>query len=465
MERRINFDHGSGCGCGSCGPVSNSYNESLKGQQGPQGPKGPKGDPGTNNLLVGGITNSSGVLAADGTDEAIDATAKSNLATAGFNIEAKPTTANVADASDTSSNKIWTGISRALLNFIGLHIIPARVPTGGAANDVLMKVDGTNYNMGWATPTNEVYNSVTTTPFPFNEDTPATIGTTVEFTVGTGKAYRFKNVVAIAHPTTPLDKYIEGVVEDYTANKITVRIMNMKGSGNTEDYNVMLSAPDYLPNPKDPNNFGKYLYNNNGVWELRISLDSVGDTKPWHNPVIPAGWLSCDGTTFTQTQYPLLFEHLRPGGAATKYAFQTDGVTALPAGTARVPAYNSASPTGGAMPYGVDGTTVKAGTRFGQNILTGGIPEKNLPVNSPWVLNDPGHDHDLPDGNDTPGSGGGFPVTSNTQLAPVGASTNASGTGITLKTNNIAGGKIDDGGQDFDKRPLVEGATWIIKAE
>lgn len=454
--RRINFSHGSECGCGDCtGGNANSYFEGMKQKPNIEQIVPIPGPSGKNNLLIGGITDSSGILSANGTDDAIDATAKSNLSGAGFNIETKPTTSNVTDTSDVSNNKIWTGLSRALINFIGLKVIPARVPSGGSTGQILSKVNGTDWNTVWVTNVSEIYNTVTITSYVYNLAT-ITAGVPIPFTVSAGLAYKFKHIVAIVDPSNPAN-YIEGVVTSYSGTTLNVLIKNISGSGNTLNWNIMLSAPEYLPFVGDPANYGKFLYNNSGILEMRVSALSTGFTLPWHNPIVPDGFLSCDGSPFTQTEFPALFQHLRPGGSATRYAYggAPDFTTPLAAGVARVPAYNI-----GTIPYGVDGTTILAGTRFGENSHT--LAAFEMPVTSPYQLNDPGHIHNTSlDGGD-PNSGAGYYVQSN-DIAGGMLVTQSATTGITVKLNNIAGGQAANGGQPIDTRQSSEGCLYIIK--
>ena len=310
--RRIQYH----CSCGSCdectGGNALSYFEGMTQVPNIEQIVPIPGPAGEGSVLTAGKTSSAGVLNADGADEALDATAKANLLAADFDITAKSTTQNVVDASDLNNNKIWTGLSKGFLNMIGLKILPARVKTGGTAGQVYTKSSGTDYDAAWATQTGEVYNSVTTTSQAFNETTPSLIDDEIPFTVGTGYSYRFKNVVAIVDTVAPLSNYIEGIVVSYSAGVLTVKIKNIKGSGNTNNYNVMLTAPEYLPFIKDPANYGKFFYNNSGVVEMRTSIESVGDTKITLRPpaLDPTGWLGFDGVPRSKTEYPALYDYL-----------------------------------------------------------------------------------------------------------------------------------------------------------
>lgn len=313
--RRINYH----CSCGSCdectGGNALSYFEGMTQVPNIEQIVPIPGPAGEGSVLTAGKTSSAGVLNADGADEALDSTAKTNLAAADFDIEVKSTTQNVVDTADLNNNKIWTGLSKGFLNLIGLKILPKLLPNFGTSGNIV-RDNGT----AWVSvaPDWEKYNSVTTTSQAFNEASTSLIDTTVVFVVGTGYSYRFKNVVAIVDTVSPLSNYVEGIVEAYSAGNLTVRIKNVKGSGNTLNYNVMLTAPEYLPFVKDPANYGKFFYNNSGVIEMRTSIESVGDTKIVLRPAAldPEGWIAFDGVPRTETEFPALYEYLNYIGSS-----------------------------------------------------------------------------------------------------------------------------------------------------
>lgn len=450
--RRINFDHGAGCGCGDCtGGNAKSYFEGLEQKPNIEQLVPVPGPSGENSILVAGKTDPSGALNADGADEALDSAAKANLLAADFDITEKPTTQNVVDASDTNSNRVWTGLSRSLLNFLGLKVVPKLLPDFGTSGNIV-KDNGT----AWVSdaPDWEKYNSTTTTPYAYTSTSYGAIGSSIEFTVGTGYAYKFKNIVAIVDPSNPAN-YIEGIVTSYALGKVTIQIKNLSGGGNTSGWGVMLTAPEYLPYVNDPANYGKFFYNNNGIIEMRISTLSVGFVFPWHNPSNPDGFIPCDGAPFAKTEYPALYEHLRPGGAVNKYAFALDGTTALGIGNCRTPGYNT-----GTIPYGV-ADPANLGERVGRNILTGGIPAINMPVTSPYGIEVTTNLDDyyvLTDPNINQNHG----VTGSPNCPQNDAFVQGTLT-ITPKPNNIVGGQVANGGQDLDMRQSGEGCFYIIK--
>ena len=161
--RRINYH----CSCGSCdectGGNALSYFEGMTQVPNIEQIVPIPGPAGEGSVLTAGKTSSAGVLNADGADEALDSTAKTNLAAADFDIEVKSTTQNVVDTADLNNNKIWTGLSKGFLNMIGLKILPARVKTGGTAGQVYTKSSGTDYDAAWETPVNEIYNTTSIT--------------------------------------------------------------------------------------------------------------------------------------------------------------------------------------------------------------------------------------------------------------------------------------------------------------
>lgn len=449
--RRINYH----CTCGYCSECSGgnakSYFEGMAPLPNVVEKTPIPGPSGENSILVAGKTDASGVLNADSTDEALDSAAKANLLAADFDITVKPTTQNVVDASDINNNRVWTGLSRSLLNFLGLKVVPKLLPNFGSVGNILK-----DSGAGWVSsaPDWEKYNSTTTSPVPYNSTETSRIGQTIEFTVGTGYSYRFKNIVAIVDPSDSLN-YLAGTVTNYSSGKVTVRIMNMSGSGNTEGWNVMLTAPEYLPYVNDPANYGKFFYNNNGIIEMRTSIESIGDTKIWFSATAPdTSWWLCDGSTKLLTESPGLYNILVTQNGGVSSPFYVSGTS-----------FKLPDPTGAALvgvkSSGADSITL--GQLVGQNTLSGGIPTVNLPVTSPYGLTDPGHTHPLANDGTNDGGGAGFFIQGNVNN---GGSLNTSSatTGITVKTNNIAGGQIANGGQDLDIRQKSLGIYLYIKA-
>jgi len=367
--RRINYH----CSCGSCdectGGNAKSYFDGLTQIPNIEQIVPIPGPAGEGSVLTAGKTDSSGVLNADGADEALSATAKANLLAANFDITAKSTTQNVVDTSDLNNNKIWTGLSKGLLNLFGLEILPARVKTGGTAGQVYTKSSGTDYDAAWAAQTGEIYNCTTTTDLSY---TIADVGTTKNFTVPSGMSYRFKNAVAIASPADPLNNYLEGVVVAYSGVTLSIAIKNIKGTGGTLNWNVMLTAPEYLPYVNDPANYGKFFYNNSGVIEMRSSIERVGDTKVWFSATAPdTSWWLCDGTPKTITESPGLYDLLVTQNGGASSPFYVSGTT-----------FNLPNATGAALvgvkSSGVDSITlgqIAGNTNSQYTLLPANLPE------------------------------------------------------------------------------------------
>lgn len=450
--RRINFDHGAGCGCGDCtGGNAKSYFEGMVPVPNIEQLVPIPGPSGENSILVAGKTDASGVLNADGTDEALDSAAKANLLAADFDITVKPTTQNVVDPSDPNNNRVWTGLSRSILNFLGLKVVPKLLPNFGTSGNIL-KDNGTAWVS--AAPDWEKYNSTTTTPYAYTSTSYGAIGSSIEFTVGTGYAYKFKNIVAIVDPSNPAN-YIEGIVTNYALGKVTVQIKNLSGGGNTSGWGVMLTAPEYLPYLNDPANYGKFYYNNNGIIEMRTSIESIGDTKIWFSATAPdTSWWLCDGSPQLATDSPGLYDFLvtKNGGALSPFYVSSTSFL-LPNAT-------------GAALVGVKGSgadSITLGQIVGNNILAGGIPNINLPVVAPYKT--AAHSHGAPFNGYLVGrSGGGTFISPGTGVdVSLESSTDAT-VDTNLTNNNIAGGQAADGGQDLDFRQKSLGMYLFIKA-
>lgn len=87
----------------------------------------------------------------DGSDAALGASTKTTLSTAGFNLETNSTLKVTIDSSVSTRNKYFYRISNYFLNWLADSIIPRLFKTGGSANQVPKKIDGTNYNWSWGT--------------------------------------------------------------------------------------------------------------------------------------------------------------------------------------------------------------------------------------------------------------------------------------------------------------------------
>lgn len=299
--RRINYH----CGCGSCdectGGNAKSYFEGMEQKPNIQEIIPIAGPSGKASLTVASVTD--GTTDTAGTDVAIGGSTIADLTTLGFDVTTKPTLKVTPDPTDLNNTKVFIRESNGFLNF--LASFKTKLLPSGSEGNILKYVSGL-----WtsAAPDWEKYNTTTTSPYVFSG---ASIGVSVPLTVGAGLAYRFKHAVAVVDPSDS-DKYMEGFVESYSGTLLTIKIKNVKGTGNTSGYNVMLTAPEYLPYVNDPANYGKFFYNNNGIIEMRTSIESVGDTKITLRPpaLDPTGWLGFDGVPRSKTEYPALYDYL-----------------------------------------------------------------------------------------------------------------------------------------------------------
>jgi len=300
--RRINYH----CSCGSCdectGGNAKSYFEGMEQKPNIQEIIPIAGPSGKASLTVASVTD--GTTDTAGTDVAIGGSTIADLTTLGFDVTTKPTLKVTPDPTDLNNTKVFIRESNGFLNF--LASFKTKLLPSGSEGNILKYVSGlwTSSAPDW-----EKYNCTTTTDLSY---TIADVGTTKNFTVPSGLSYRFKNAVAIASPADPLNNYLEGVVVAYSGVTLSIAIKNIKGTGGTVNWNVMLTAPEYLPYVNDPANYGKFFYNNNGIIEMRTSIESVGDTKITLRPpaLDPVGWLGFDGVPRDKTEYPALYDYL-----------------------------------------------------------------------------------------------------------------------------------------------------------
>ena len=299
--RRIQYH----CSCGSCdectGGNAKSYFEGMTQVPNIEQIVPIPGPSGKASLTVASVTN--GTTDTAGTDVAIGGTTIADLTTLGFDVTTKPTLKVTPDPTDLNNTKVFIRESNGFLNF--LASFKTKLLPSGSEGNILKYVSGL-----WtsAAPDWEKYNTTTISPYVFSG---ASVGISVPLTVGAGLSYRFKHVVAVVDPSNS-EKYMEGIVESYSGTLLTIKIKNVKGTGNTSGYNVMLTAPEYLPFVNDPANYGKFFYNNSGVIEMRTSIESVGDTKITLRPpaLDPDGWLGFDGSPRSKTEYPALYDYL-----------------------------------------------------------------------------------------------------------------------------------------------------------
>lgn len=153
-----------------------------------------------------------------------------------------------------------------------------------------------------------------------------------------------------------------------------------------------------------------------------------GDLKAIAGPTLPDGWLLCDGSAVSRTQFTALFNAITTTWGAG------DNVT-----TFNLPNLAGRSLIGASA-------TFPLGSTGGTTSTT--IDVLNLPAHSHSV-NDPGHFHPVIDpghfhsaaslvSNVTSGSASGGSTTGNTGTAFTGITTDTAATGLT--TNNTGGG-------------------------
>lgn len=452
--RRINYH----CSCGSCdectGGNALSYFKGMTQVPNIEQIVPIPGPAGEGSVLTAGKTSSAGVLNADGADEALDLTAKTNLAAADFDIEVKSTTQNVVDTADLNNNKIWTGLSKGFLNMIGLKILPARVKTGGTAGQVYTKSSGTNYDAAWVSPVNEIYNTTSITSISIDStisSLQAGTLTPLTFTVASGLAYKTGQqiwLIKFNGDVLSPSIYLNAVVLSYSGTDLEVAVSFAYGTGTPTKWYICLGSPVKFPYFDATTNNGMFLKNINGSLGFSISALSTGFTFTWHNPEMPEGFIPCDGVPFLKTEYPDLYQHLRPGGVVNKYAFALDGTTPLGIGSCRTPGYNN-----GTIPYGVASSS-DLGGRFGANSYA--LVGDNLPDICPYDITDPGHAHNttLIGSNE---SGGATYITFGSDIDGGMYATQSEKTGITISNNS------GNGGTAIDMRQSSEGCFYIMK--
>jgi hypothetical protein len=86
-------------------------------------------------------------------------------------------------------------------------------------------------------------------------------------------------------------------------------------------------------------------------------------------------------------------------------------------------------------------------------------------VTSPYLLNDPGHAHNIAVSYGDSDEDGPVKRVEDDALGNASGIVTSNTTGITVRTNNILGGQLEDGGQSFDLRQPTIAARFIIKAE
>lgn len=451
--------HPHGCGCNQCSAQQNEFASRIPIVIKDVATISVQGPSGKNNILVGGQTDSSGVLDANSTDDALTDGVQSTLAGAGFDITAKPSASAVVDGTDTTNTKYWVGLSRAFLNLMGGKVVPALVKTGGTTGQVLSKNSGTDYDTVWADPLGEKYNTTSTS----SQGAISTIVDTLQsagyvntsFVVASGLAYKIgQQIWMIDYSSSTLTpaNYLTGIVTSYSGTSLGVSVLYAFGSGNPSLWYISLGSATQIPYFDATTNNGYYLQNVNGVIAWVSSLLPVGTTVVFPTSSnIPVGWEWCNGDPITKsggtTNYPALYNLLTNNGTDTSSPYYISPTSCLK------PNYNDA------VVGGLGTLITVAGSSQGTNKLATGILPANLPIVSPYSLVDPGHHH-LIGQYENFGSDGGSPDKSVLyDTTPAQATANAM-TGITQANNN----DISGGGQALDMRQKTVGAIYIIKA-
>jgi len=469
--RRINFcggcgDDSCGGGCDSCSNTANanSFEQSLVGVQGKQGATGAQGTQGKNNVLNGSEVYDAEGGNKNGTDpDPLDAGTVGTLQDYGFNPIYAPTLVATVDSTDLVNTKYWVRLSNAFMNFIANSLLPRLLPSGGSTNQVLKKVNGTDYNTVWANQTGEVYNTTSVTSVSINS-TKASLqaGTpvTATFTVDANLAYKVGQQVWMIQynsDTLTVGNYMTGVVTSYSGTSLTIAVLYAFGTGTPTKWYISLGSATQIPYFDATTNNGKYLLNQGGslVWD-NSGVIPTGFTIPWHSSTLPNGWFYCDGSTFTESEAPDLYQHLRPADALTAYAYVVGGGgAAFSSGTARKPSYNSA-----AFPLGVASSS-DIGDTFGANtkVITG----DNLPETAPYEVASHTHDY-YNDPNvggyvyGTGGSTGNYTIPSGGFGLVIHPTTGGTTDGDSALTSNTGTGDTP-----FNVQQLSEGCQWIIK--
>jgi hypothetical protein len=206
-------------------------------------------------------------------------------------------------------------------------------------------------------------------------------------------------------------------------------------------------------------------------------LAPSGAVMAFAGSTIPAGWLPCDGSQVSRTQYATLFAAI---GTASG---DGDGTT-----TFQVPDYRGRFLRGvdqgtGRDPDAPNRTAPAAGGNAGEavgSVETDALAQHAHPIDDPGhghVVHDPGHSHPISDTNEgcfygfSPALWSPDPVGGGVQIQATQSSGNGYsactqmetvGTGIGL-VNSPTGITVLDAGTSSETRPLNVAVAWIIK--
>lgn len=165
-----------------------------------------------------------------------------------------------------------------------------------------------------------------------------------------------------------------------------------------------------------------------GSWTANSGLADAGSIRLYAGPIIPSGYLSCDGSALNRTTYSTLFSTLVPNKGTATMTIATPGVVTL-AGHGLTTGDSAYLTTTGALPTGlaantlywvtvIDSNTFKLATTYANaiaatNIATSGTQSGTHTLYwCPWGLGDGSTTFNIPDLR---------------EAAPVGLGTRASG--------------------------------------
>lgn len=225
---------------------------------------------------------------------------------------------------------------------------------------------------------------------------------------------------------------------------------------------------------------------------------SPGDLKPIAGPNIPTGWLLCDGSAQSRTEYPELYEAIGTiwgaGDGSTTFNLPPRGLILMGAGD-----HVSLGQTAGAATVTLTADNLPshdhaitdpghshtfAGDAHTHTITDPGHSHEVTDPGHEHTVTDPGHTHSAlaAASTSTVGAAAGDGTAGSTGSSVTGVTVDSAETGVTVDSNNTgvlvdsatAGGTNSEettgitvgetgGGQAFTILPPVAGVQWIIK--
>lgn len=454
--RRIQFCSGCGddsCGGCDCNPQLKSFEQQIKGVQGVQGKQGAQGVAGKNNVLNGSELVDSNGGNQNGVDGSLAGGTTTAFSNAGFDLTTSPTMVATVDNSDIANTKYWARFSNSFLSWFGSSVIPKLLPSAGTAGNLL-----TSNGSIWtsATPVLERYN--TTSNLNSVAILPSLVGNNVTFPCANATSFPAGSALN-AYDQSDNANYIQGVVlnNNQISYQVQIKVTNVQGSGTPSGWKIGLGSLTNVPYFSNTVGKGQFLFNDGTNLSWGSSAFPVGAVIPWVGGISsapPAGWLKADGTPILKVDYPELFELLKNNPIFNPTASTTQ---------CNLPNFI------GKVPVGVDPTDTNIdaiGEAYGTKTTT--LAAKNLPVNSPYDIylktsGAVGYSADT-SGSKTIWKDSSF-TNSNT---PANYTTSNEPNPFKdaewdLKTNNIAGGQTEDGGQPFTNFQPSIACLYIIK--